>query len=226
MDEGPITRIVAIDGPAGAGKSSVSRTVAARLGFAFLDTGAMYRAATWWALKHGVDLDDEETLVTSTQSMPLDLDHFDGTKHVVIGGHDATELIRSAEVTERIRKLDALPGVREHLQALQRELGRKAPTVAEGRDMGTVVFPDAKCKIYLDASLEERTRRRAKQLTESGADFDLDTLRDDIHRRDEHDRNRETAPLRPAGDAYILDCTEMTQGEVVDAIAIRARSLL
>ncbi|HRK35481.1 MAG TPA: (d)CMP kinase, partial [Candidatus Hydrogenedentes bacterium] len=143
-----IKQIVAIDGPAGAGKSTVARSVADALGFAYLDTGAMYRAATWNAMQQGVDLDDSRALAGATRRMKLELDEHDGKLRVVVNGQDISNAIRTPEVTRCIAKLDHNAEVRAHLVDLQREIGAQRPTVAEGRDMGTVVFPAAKCKIY------------------------------------------------------------------------------
>lgn len=221
-----MTDIVAIDGPAGAGKSSVARRVAEQLGFAFLDTGAMYRAATWRAMEAGVDLDDGEGIAASTKAMDLDM-HDDGaTGRVLVDGHDVTEAIRTPEVTRRIAKLDQIPAVRAHLVALQRQVAAAGPTVAEGRDMGTVVFPRAKCKIFLEASLDERARRRARQLEEKGNAVDFDRLRADIHRRDEENRNRAASPLRCADDAVRVDTTSLTFEDVVERIVQLARAAL
>lgn len=221
-----ITQVVAIDGPAGAGKSTTARRVAEALGFAFLDTGAMYRAATWWALHNGVDLDDAAALAASTEAMALEMDEADGKQRVVVGGVDVTEAIRTPEVTRLIFKLDQNPAVRRRLVALQREIGARGPTVAEGRDIGTVVFPEAACKIYLDASLDERTRRRARELEAKGIAVDFETLRAEIYDRDEKNKNRQQSPLRQAEDAVLLDTTDMTPNQVVDAIVRLARERL
>ncbi len=226
LEYGPLntlTEIVAIDGPAGAGKSTVARRVARELGMAFLDTGAMYRAATWRAMKHGVPLDDPERLVASTSSMQYQVLGDDAAPRIVLDGEDVTNRIRTPEVTGNIRCLDGIPRLREHLVAMQRELGALRPTVAEGRDMGTVVFPGAKCKIFLDASLDSRTRRRAAESTGHGADVDLERLREDIRLRDENDRSRAASPLRPADDAMIIDTTGMSLDEVTAAIVSLAR---
>ena len=216
--------IVAIDGPAGAGKSAVARRLAQRLGYAFLDTGAMYRAATWRALKSGVDLDDPAATAESTRAMRLDMNECESGLQVVVDGQDVTEAIRSPEVTRVIYKLDENPDVRAHLVALQRAFASKRPTVAEGRDMGTVVFPEAKCKIFLDASIEERARRRAAELREKGLKVDMDALLEEIRVRDEKARTRAVAPLRRADDATLLDTTRLTMDEVVDKVMDLARS--
>lgn len=213
-----ITEIVAIDGPAGAGKSTVARRVASALGFAFLDTGAMYRAATWRALAHGIDLDDPEATAESTRAMVLEMSEQNGCQRVLVDGNDVTEAIRSPEVTQMIYKLDQNPQVRDHLMELQRAFGTQRPTVAEGRDMGTVVFPRAKCKIYLDASIEKRTRRRAAELHAKGLAVDVNALREEIRIRDEMARTRTVAPLRRAEDAILVDTTDMTLEQVVDRI--------
>lgn len=211
--------VVAIDGPAGAGKSTVARRVAARLDYAFLDTGAMYRAATWRALRHGIPLTDRNRLIESTRAMRLE---FDGGK-VKVDGEDATEGIRTAEVTRSIRALDGIPEVRAHLGALQRELGASRPTVAEGRDMGTVIFPDAYCKVYLDAGIEERARRRAAQMHRADAPVNVDEVLQEIRARDQNDQTREAAPLRAAPDAHRIDTTGLSIDEVVERIVALAR---
>ena len=220
------TYIIAIDGPAGAGKSTVARRVADRLGYAFLDTGAMYRAATWRALARGVDMDNPVATAESTRAMRLELNERENGLQVVVDGRDVTDAIRSPEVTRVIYKLDENPEVREHLVALQREFAARRPTVAEGRDMGTVVFPEARCKIFLDASLEERTHRRAAELRAKGVTVDMDALREEVRVRDEKTRTRAVAPLRRAEDATLVDSTDLTVDEVVDRIVRLARSPL
>jgi cytidylate kinase len=221
-----IVNVVAIDGPAGVGKSTVARRVAAALGLALLDTGAMYRAATWWAMRQDVDFRDAGALARATESMPLRLEETAEGLRVFVNGEDVTRAIRGQDVTERIRLLDGIPRVRARLVALQRRFGAERPCVVEGRDIGTVVFPRAKCKIFLDASIEARTERRARQLEAAGEHVDRNALRDAIIRRDENDRTRALAPLRPAPDAVVLDTTEYTLDEVVEAIVRRARETL
>lgn len=219
-------RIVAIDGPAGAGKSTVARLVASELGFSFLDTGAMYRAATWRALRHGIDLDDPAALEASTRGMRLRVEETDAGQRVTVDGEDATAAIRSPEVTRLIYKLDQNSGVRRILVELQRRFGEARPTVAEGRDIGTVVFPDAKCKIYLDASLECRARRRAAELEARGVAVDFGRLLEEIRERDEMSMNRADSPLRRAADAELVDSTGMTADGVAARIAAIARERL
>ncbi|HEO70648.1 MAG TPA: (d)CMP kinase [Candidatus Hydrogenedentes bacterium] len=220
------TRIVAIDGPSGAGKSTVAQQVARALGFAYLDTGAMYRAATWWALERGVDWDDPAGLAACTAALPLEMLEHDGELVVKVDGRDVSEAIRTPEVTREVYRLDQNPEVRERLVALQRAFGESQPTVAEGRDIGTVVFPEARCKIFLDASLDERVRRRAADLHARGIVVDLEALRDEIAERDRRSRERAVSPLRRADDAIWVDTTDMTQEEVVARITALAQEAL
>lgn len=220
------TQIVAIDGPAGAGKSTTAKMVAKKLNFAFLDTGAMYRAATWWALDQGVDLDDPQALADNTARMTLEISESEAGQVVRVNGMDVSEAIRTPEITNLIYKLDQNSTIRAQLVALQRRFGEQQPTVAEGRDIGTVVFPMARCKIFLDASLDARTDRRARQLEAKGAPVDREKLRADLHERDEQSRNRADSPLRQAEDAILLDTTELTFDEAVDRIVALARGAL
>ncbi len=213
-----ITDIVAIDGPVGAGKSSVGRRVAEVLGFAYLDTGAMYRAATWWALENGTNLDDPGALADVTRKMPLEMSDQDGGLQVKVGGRDITEAIRTPEITRQIYKLDHVAGVRQHLVELQRQVGARRPTVADGRDMGTVVFPHARWKVYLDASVDERVRRRAAQLAGKGVQVDFAELKQDVEERDRKSMTRAVSPLRKASDARLVDTTALSFEEAVDAI--------
>jgi len=223
IDPLSITEIVAIDGPAGAGKSSVAKEVARRLNFAFLDSGAMYRATTWNAMQKGVDLANKESLIESTRNMKLEFGENNGELFVRVDNENIAALIRSPEVTENIKRLDAIPEVRQHLARLQRHFAARRPTVAEGRDMGTVVFPAARCKIYLDASPAERARRRAAQLARTGTAQTLEEIQKAIERRDQNDMTRAVSPLRQAADAIVLDTTGMSFDQVVDAIVEKAR---
>ena len=221
---GDIIEIVAIDGPAGAGKSTVARRVADILGYAFLDTGAMYRAATWWAVEQGIDLDDPAALAQSTRAMQLEMIPDGASGRTRVNGRDITEAIRLPEITRRIHKLDHNPEVRAHLVALQQAFGAQRPTVAEGRDIGTVVFPKARCKVYLDASLEERARRRAAELEAQGLAVNREQLREEIRVRDEKDMTRAVSPLRRAADAVVVDTTSLSLEQVVDTIVRLAQA--
>ena len=218
-----IRDILAIDGPAGAGKSTVARRVAEMLGFAFLDTGAMYRAATWNAMHRGIDMDNGDALAEATRAMVLDMRESQQGQTVIVDGHDITQAIRTPDVTQRIAKLDHNAAVRAYLVELQRAFGARGRTVAEGRDMGTVVFPYAKCKVYLDASLDERARRRAREYESKCIAFDEDAVYGDIRARDEKDMTRAIAPLRRADDAVLVDTSAMTSEEVIDTIVALAR---
>lgn len=220
------TQILAIDGPAGAGKSSTAKEAARRLGFSFLDTGAMYRAATWNALQQGLDLDDAEAMAASTKAMDLEIEEGPGGQRVRVNGTDVTDAIRTPEITRLIYKLDQNPEVRRHLVALQRRMGEKQPTVAEGRDIGTVVFPNAKCKIYMDAAIEERARRRAREMEAKGRPVDFDQLCRDIAERDRQSMERADSPLRRAEDAILLDTTALNFDQAVAEVLRIARERL
>ncbi|NLN92629.1 MAG: (d)CMP kinase [Candidatus Hydrogenedens sp.] len=212
------TRIVAIDGPAGAGKSTVARAAAKRLGFAFLDTGAMYRAATLRAMRHDLSWDDEAALTRCAVAMNYEQKEIEGSTRIFLDGEDVSELIRSPEVTRHIFHLDQIPALRRHLVGLQQQFGHKQATVAEGRDMGTVVFPDALCKIYLDASLDCRVERRALEMEAKGLTVDRELLHREIRERDENNMKRAESPLRPADDAVLLDTTTKTPEQVIESI--------
>ena len=203
--------IVAIDGPAGAGKSSVARAVAGRLGFAHMDTGAMYRAITLAAISGRIDLMDQRQLEAAVGAIEMDLD----SAIVKLGGEDVTARLRTTDVTDAVSAVAAQPMVRAALVPLQKEIARDHDVVVEGRDIGTVVFPDAEVKIYLTASAQERVRRRMRQLGDS---IDGSTLEDEIRARDTADASRPLSPLQQAPEAHRIDSTEMTLDEVTDAI--------
>ena len=208
--------IVAIDGPAGAGKSTVARQLARRLGFAMIDTGAIYRSVALAAQRAGVDWEDDEAL-GKLLDQGLGLSFFD-TDGVALRGEDVTAAIRAPEISRGASVVSARPIVREKLLGLQRDLGRGAArgAVLEGRDIGTVVFPDAQVKFFLTASAEARALRRHAELREKGLSVGLGEVLSEQKIRDKADREREIAPLKPAEDAILVDTTGLDLGEVVD----------
>ncbi len=212
--------IIAIDGPAGAGKSTVTRQVAQQLGLIYLDTGAMYRAVTWLALDSGVPIDDEPGVTDLVSRCQIDLAPGGGafTSQVWVNGQDVTETIRTPEVTAQVSAVSAQPEVRRYLLTQQQRYGDNGGLVAEGRDIGTTVFPDAELKIFLTASVEERARRRCEDLIRMGRDADLATLTQEIADRDHHDSHRAASPLLKADDAIELVTDGMTIAEVVQRI--------
>ncbi len=219
--------IIAIDGPSGAGKSTVARAVAKELNFASLDTGAMYRAVAWQALENGVDLHDGEALGEIARTYPIEFRHFEGEplpRQVLIAESDVTDAIRTLAIDKAVSPVSAEPLVREALVEQQRRIGHAGDYVVEGRDIGTVVFPDAEVKVFLTASDEERAHRRVRQNAERGiGSTDYDEVLADIRRRDDYDSSRATSPLRPAEDAVILDSTDMPIEEVIAKICLLAR---
>ncbi len=207
--------IVAIDGPAGAGKSTVCRALAHRLGLLYLDTGAMYRALTWWVQRQGVDPADGHAVAPLLEDLDLRLTGGAEGQRVLLNGHDVSEAIRAPEVTAQVSTVAALPCVREALTAQQRAMGRDGGLVAEGRDIGTAVFPAAECKVFLTATVAERARRRAQDLQRRGFPVpDLAELEAQIAERDRQDSCREVAPLRQAEDAVEL----VTDGMEIEAV--------
>ncbi|MFT9847540.1 (d)CMP kinase [Aneurinibacillus sp. REN35] len=209
---------IAIDGPAGAGKSTVAQRVAKRLGVLYVDTGAMYRAVTLTALRQSCPLEDEQGLRALLDSMELTLTISNGTQHVYVDGEDVTEAIRSLEVTRRVSTVAALPLVREKLVEMQRMIASRQDVVMDGRDIGTSVLPDAELKIFLTASIEERARRRLQELERKGMKADYAQLLHDIEERDRKDSERKMAPLKQAEDAVRVDTTGLSIDEVVDRI--------
>ena len=216
--------IIALDGPAGAGKSSTSRLLAERLGYRYVDTGALYRAVGLLAWERQLDPDDVEGLALVCEALDVRFEPGPSGQRLFLGQRDVTEQIRRPEVSQMASKVSAQPLVRERLLAVQRELGRGGGVVVEGRDIGTVVFPEADLKVYLDASAEERSRRRYQELRQKGSPTSLALTRTDMQERDERDRGRSHAPLRPASDAVILDTTGLSLAEVADALVDYAKN--
>lgn len=219
--------IIAIDGPAGSGKSTVAKEVAKMLGFHYLDTGAMYRSIAWLALERGISLDDDEAVADLARTETVVFSHEEGNplpSGVAIAGHDITLEIRTPRIDKAVSPVSAIPAVREALTQQQRAIAASENIVMEGRDIGTVVFPRAELKVFLTASAAERARRRALQNAQRGfGETDEAAILADIIRRDEADSTRAVAPLRPAEDAVMLDTTGMGIDEVCAAIANLAR---
>ena len=208
-------RVIAIDGPAGSGKSTVAKAVAVRTGLPYLDTGAMYRSVAFAALRAGVDPDDAEVVATMALGLELTMDP-DGT--VVVDGADATIEIRGPEVTRAVSIVAANPTVRSEMRRRQREWAtERGGGVMEGRDIGTVVFPDAALKVYLDARPEIRAARRSKEV----ADLSYETVASDLARRDALDQGRSDSPLREADDAWVIDTSDLSVDQIVDVILER-----
>ncbi|MBI5231385.1 MAG: (d)CMP kinase [Coriobacteriales bacterium] len=213
--------IVAIDGPAGSGKSTTAKLAAERLGFRYLDTGAMYRAIAVRALAERLDLDDEAGVTSLAQRERVLFAHEEGSAlptRVTIGAHDVTAAIRTPEADAAVSHVARLARVREAMLAQQRSIAEGRDVVVEGRDIGTVVFPQAEVKVYLTASPHERARRRTAEQAERGHAVEHEEVLESIERRDEIDSTREVAPLQAAEDAVELDSTELSVDEVVDAI--------
>jgi len=211
--------VIAIDGPAGAGKSTVAKRLAKELGFTYLDTGAMYRALTLKALRSQVKLDDEQALIALAQRTTIDFqDHQGQALTVLLDGQDVTTAIRSEEVTNNTFYIARAPGVRGMMVDWQRQIGQKNNIVVEGRDIGTVVFPQATKKFYLDANFEERSKRRIKELQDKGVPVDDQELKNELQIRDTKDMTRPVGPLKKADDAILIDSTFMTIDDVVHKI--------
>ncbi len=208
--------VIAIDGPAGAGKSTVARLVAERLGYLYINTGAMYRAITWQALREGIDLEDEGALVELAKRCEIAFEN-NGSR-VILNDMDISRQIRFPEVDRNISQVVKFPRLREIMVKQQQRMGKGGRVVSEGRDVTTVVFPDADVKIYLDASLSERARRRYRELKQKGHKLDMTEVREDTSRRDTADKTREHGPLRIAPDAVPVDTTDMTIEQVVETI--------
>lgn len=205
--------VVAIDGPAGAGKSTIAKLAAEELGYAYIDTGAMYRSVAWKFLQTGAEF-DEEFISKLSQEMVIEFKPEAKVNRVFVDGTEVTTAIRSAEVTANVSRVAAIGAVREAMVDQQRRMGEAGGVLMDGRDIGTVVFPNAEVKIFLTATVEERAMRRYKELVAKGEQVDLAQLQKDIAERDRQDMEREISPLRQAEDALYLDTSEMTIDEV------------
>ena len=208
--------VVTIDGPAGAGKSTVSKALARKLSYIYLDTGALYRAFAYKVLQEGILPYDKKELADLCSRIEINVENIDGSLNVFIDGENVTKRIRSEQVGVVASTVSAISAVRERLLSIQRDAGEKGGVVAEGRDMGTVVFPNADYKFYLDANVEERIRRRYSELLTRGSSADYKTIAGDLIARDRQDQERDIAPLKASEDAIIVDSTRMSVAEVVE----------
>ncbi|MCG6534269.1 MAG: (d)CMP kinase [Syntrophales bacterium LBB04] len=209
--------IITIDGPAGAGKSTVSKALAARLSYIYLDTGVFYRAFAFRAKQDGILPDEDAKLAKLGKDLKIQFKNDNGQSSVLIDGEEVREVnIRTEEISLLASSMSARPSVRQALLKIQREVGSEGGIVAEGRDMGTVVFPDADFKFYLDARPDERVIRRYREITSKNIVIDYEQVQIDLMRRDKLDSEREIAPLKPADDACLIDSTQMTVDDVVD----------
>lgn len=223
MNADSARRRIAIDGPAGTGKSTLARTLAARLGGAYLDTGAMYRVATLGVLRAGIDPEDSRSVIAATADLPLEIGTDAGAERILLAGEDVSEEIRTEHVTVNVSAVSAVPEVRANLVELQRRLASSGGTVVlEGRDIGTVVLPDAEVKVYLTASAEIRARRRTDQDLAAGREADYDSVLAAVIERDRKDSTRAASPLRPADDAVVIDTSDLTLDEVLDRLVALA----
>ncbi|MCD6374717.1 MAG: (d)CMP kinase [Caldisericaceae bacterium] len=209
---------IAIDGPAASGKSTTARLLAKKLGYLYIDTGAMYRAATLSVLRAGIDIHDEQAVVEHVKKIKISLKIIDGVQRTFLNGENVSGLIRTPEINQVISVISSYPGVRQVLIEQQRQLAREGGVVMDGRDIGTVVLPDAELKVFLVASLEERARRRQLDMERQGIQMDLEEIKKEIARRDELDSSRSAAPLKKAADARELDTTHLTIKQQVEII--------
>ncbi|MBR5967608.1 MAG: (d)CMP kinase [Lachnospiraceae bacterium] len=209
---------IAIDGPAGAGKSTIAKKLAEKLGFVYIDTGAMYRAMAYYYMNKGIDIDDKEAVIAEFDNINIELKYIDGVQHIYLNKDDVSSLIRTAEVGENASKVSAIAEVRKKLVALQQEIARSINVVMDGRDIASVVLPDADLKIYLTASVEVRAQRRYKERIEKGEEADLAAIEEEIRQRDYRDMHRDASPLVCVPEAVVVDTSDMSIDEVLEHI--------
>ncbi len=209
---------VAIDGPAGAGKSTIARAAAKKLGFIYVDTGALYRAVGVYSLRNGLDTENPETVEGTLPHIQVELQFQDGVQHVLLNGEDVSEEIRTPQASMAASAVSAVPAVRRFLFDLQREIAAKNDCIMDGRDIGTVVLPQAEVKIFLTASPETRAMRRFKELQEKGASDTYEAVLADLKQRDYNDSHRAVAPLKPAEDSVLVDTSALTLSQSVEKV--------
>lgn len=216
---------IAIDGPAGAGKSTIAKLVAKELGYIYVDTGAMYRGMAIYFLEQKIDPEDTERIAEVCKDASVSIGYENGVQQIYLNGKNVTSMLREEAVGNMASRSSAVPAVREQLLSLQRELAEKEDVVMDGRDIGTNILPNAETKIYLTASVETRAKRRYLELQEKGTDCNLEEIAKDIEERDYRDMHREIAPLRQAEDAVLVDSSDMTIDEVVEVILANCKSV-
>lgn len=209
---------IAIDGPAGAGKSTIAKRLAKKLGFIYVDTGAMYRAMAYYFLQHDISSEDQQAVEAACPDIRVTIEYQDGEQQVLLNGENVNAYIRTEQVSLMTSKVSQYPKVREKLVSLQKQLAAEQNVIMDGRDIGTCVLPDADAKIYLTASVKERATRRYKEQIEKGMQADLSEIEADIEKRDYQDMHREVSPLCQAEDAVLVDSSDMTIKEVVEEI--------
>ena len=209
---------IAIDGPAGAGKSTIAKAVAKRLGMIYLDTGAMYRSVAYYVLEHGADVNDERAVEALLPGIEMDIRYENGMQQIYVSGKNVTPYLREPHMSKAASDVSALPCVRYKMVELQREFAASHDVVLDGRDIGTFVLPDANCKFFMTASPEERAKRRFKELTEKGSVCTFEDVLADINKRDYNDSHRAVAPLKQAEDAVRIDTTDMSIEQVTECV--------
>ena len=214
--------IITIDGPAGTGKSTMARRLADALGYQFQDTGTLYRAIAWLSLKQNTDMTNPQALAELAGNVKIEL----ADDHVYVDGTDISENIRSVEVTRQASLVAVIPQIRERLNQIQREIAARGDIVTEGRDQGTVVFPEAECKFYITANIEVRAQRRQRDLQLRGQQIEYSEVLADIEERDYRDASRTTAPLKAAPDAIMLDTSTLTKQEVLEELITKAKKAI
>lgn len=209
---------VAIDGPAGAGKSTIARAAAAQLGFVYVDTGALYRTIGLAVCRRGIDGTDVPGILAALPEIQVGLTYRDGAQHVLLDGEDVSDAIRTPQISSYASQVSSVPEVRAYLLDLQRDLARRQSVIMDGRDIGTVILPDAKVKIFLTASPEKRAARRCAELREKGQDVTVEGILTDMERRDALDASRAVAPLKQAEDAVLVDTSDLTLKQSIEAV--------